>query len=713
MSEAVPTTVQPVTELLEKVRAYNPKLNEQLVIRAYEYGKQAHVGQFRRSGEPYFNHPVEVAKLLTEIHIDETSIVTALLHDTIEDTRVSFEDVAKEFGLEIAELVEGVTKLTNIQIGDSQSKEAENLRKLLLAMSKDVRVLLVKLADRLHNMRTIKSMPIEKQQKKAQETMDIFAPLAGRLGMQYLRDELEEAAFKVLNPKARASVLRKFVTLRGEETNLLKDIQDRIQSILDQAGISSKTMGREKSPYSVWRKLESKNIEFEHLTDIYGFRILTNEVEDCYRALGVVHTHFKVVPGRFKDYISQPKSNGYRSIHTSVSGFGGKRIEIQIRTRKMHIVAESGVAAHWSYKDGERVDNPYVVDPSGWLKQLNDGILSHDDDEFLENFRLEMYSDQVFVFSPKGAVVKLPKGATVLDFAYTIHTDLGNHAIGAIVNGRKRSLTSVLRNGQTVQIIRANESKPNPQWIDYVKTGRARSSIKRAFRTEKRKHDISLGRSIVDVALSLINKKITDKAVELAAKELNFASVDALLEAVGKAEISGKHVVAAIYPELANFSESDLDPVAIPPMIGQNPAFASRPCPSCIPIPGDRIVGLAKKGEGIEYHVIDCSELANAANDLTWVDLKWPTEREGAVYPSKIQVTMANDSGVLGRVCTIIGENHANIEQVEFAEKRPDVFNVIFELSVRDAEHVYHILKALSVDIAVTSAVRFRSDGSV
>ena len=699
------------------VRSYNPSCNIALIEKAYEFGKAAHDGQFRKSGEPYFNHPVEVAKLLTEIKIDDTSIITALLHDTIEDTGVGFADVEREFSLEIAELVNGVTKLTNLQLGAAQSAEVENLRKLLVAISKDVRVLLVKLADRLHNMRTIKSMKPEKQRQKARETMDIYAPLAGRMGMQFLREELEDLSFQVLNPTARESILRKFVKLRAEHGDVLPEILGDIREVFKKSGIDAVVTGREKRPHSIWRKIQNKGEGFERLSDIYGFRVITNNLDDCYRALGSVHTRWAAIPGRFKDFISQPKSNGYRSIHTTVTGRSGRRVEFQIRTHQMHVVAQSGIAAHWSYKDGAPVSNPYKVDPTGWLNQLNEGLIAHeDDDEFIEHFKLEMYHDQVFVFSPKGKVVSLPRGATAIDFAYAIHTNIGNHAVGALIDGQRMPLSTPLRNGQTIHITQADAARPQENWGQVAKTGRARAAIKRAFKTKKRDNDIELGRSIAEVSLSLINKNLTEKILAAAAQACGFANSDALLEALGRAEITGKRMIAELYPEFAKNLTYDTDPVALPPMIGQAPAYSSRPGQCCLPVPGDRIIGIAKKGHGILYHVADCHELSkfddveSRDDDSQWVDLKWPNDLAGAIYPSRILATMANDTGVLGRVCTIIGENHANIERVDFVDRRPDYYSMIIELSVRDVGHLSHIISALKLDNAVSEVIRHRQE---
>jgi len=395
-----------VETLIDHIRTYNPKTNATLIRQAYEYGKRMHDGQLRQSGEPYFTHPIEVAVLLAGQKLDDATIITALLHDTIEDTDATFKEVSELFGLETAQLIDGVTKLTNLELSSVQTKQAENFRKLLMAMSQDLRVLLVKLGDRLHNMRTIKHMKPEKQQGKARETMDIFAPLAGRMGMQWMRDELEDLAFKVLNPEARNSILRRFINLRDQSEDLIPSILKDIQALLSANSIEAKISGREKKPYSIWRKMEEKQQSFSRLSDIYGFRIITTNEEDAYRTLGAVHQRWTAVPGRFKDYISSPKSNGYRSIHTTVAGRDGKLVEIQIRTREMHEVAEVGIAAHWSYRDGRRTENRFSVDPVAWLSSLTSRIESDEDDheEFLEHVKLEMFADQVFCFTPKGDV---------------------------------------------------------------------------------------------------------------------------------------------------------------------------------------------------------------------------------------------------------------------------------------------------------------------
>ena len=454
--------------LADLVSKYNPKSNSAKIIEAYKYGQTKHEGQFRKSGEPYFTHPVSVAEILAEQRLDDATIITALLHDTIEDTGSTKQDIARLFSHEISELVDGVTKLTKIQLSSMETQEAENIRKLLMAIAQDIRVILVKLADRLHNMRTIKAMPRVKQQQKARETMDIFAPLAGRMGMQFIREDLEDLAFKVLNPKGRESIMRRFINLQKDAGNVIQRISGDMLAEFNKEDITAEVLGRAKKPYSMWRKMQEKELSFSRLSDIYGFRIICATEADCYRILGVIHRRWKAVPGRFKDYISQPKSNGYRSIHTTVSGRDGKQVEVQIRTRQMHDVAESGVAAHWSYRDGVRSENPFTVDPVQWITRLIDEFDSEEDHEvFLEAVKLEMYADKVFCFSPKGDVLTFPRGATPIDFAYAIHTRIGNSCVGAKVDGLRVPLWTKLRNGQSVEVITAQGAKPSTYLVGY------------------------------------------------------------------------------------------------------------------------------------------------------------------------------------------------------------------------------------------------------
>ncbi len=701
-----------VEDLIALVRNYNPRANADLIRLAYDYGRHMHEGQKRHSGEDYFTHPAAVAAILTEQRLDDATIITALLHDTIEDTKSTYVEIADKFGSEIAELVDGVTKLTNLQLSSTETKQSENFRKLFMAMSKDLRVILVKLADRLHNMRTIKSLPMEKQVRKARETMDIFAPLAGRMGMQWMREELEDLAFKVLNPEARSSIIRRFITLQKETGDVIHKITADLRIELEKEGVDADVFGRAKKPYSIWRKMQEKQLAFSRLSDIYGFRVICRSEADCYRILGAIHRRWRAVPGRFKDYISQPKSNGYRSIHTTVSGRDGKRVEIQIRTRQMHEVAEAGVAAHWSYRDGERARNPFAVDPAKWIASLTERFDNGEDhDEFLENVKLEMYSDQVFCFTPKGDVVQLPKGATPIDFAYSIHTRIGNSCVGAKVDGIRVPLWTRLKNGQSVEVITATGQRPQATWIDIVVTGRAKSAIRRSLREEDRERFVKLGQELARVAFEHIGRKATEKALRTAAKTLGLGDETEVLARLGSAELTAREVIEAIYPELA--TQQPVEEVdARRAVIGLTADQSFRRANCCQPVPGERIVGITYRGQGVVVHAIDCPALAEFEDQPgRWVDLNWHSGRHAPVYTVSFNTTIANDAGVLGRICTLIGEQKANISDLTFVDRKPDFYRLIVEVDIRDAEHLHMVLTALEAESDVAQIERYRDLG--
>jgi GTP diphosphokinase / guanosine-3',5'-bis(diphosphate) 3'-diphosphatase len=697
-----------VEDLIALVRNYNPKTNAELIRRAYDYGQKMHEGQKRHSGEDYFTHPVAVAAILTEQRLDDATIITALLHDTIEDTKSTYSEIESQFGEEIAELVDGVTKLTNLQLSSSETKQSENFRKLFMAMSKDLRVILVKLGDRLHNMRTIRSMPANKQAQKARETMDIFAPLAGRMGMQWMREELEDLSFKVLNPEARSSIIRRFITLQRETGDVINKITSDVKLELEKEDLDADVYGRAKKPYSIWRKMQEKQLAFSRLSDIYGFRVICQTEGDCYRILGAIHRRWRAVPGRFKDYISQPKTNGYRSIHTTVSGRDGKQVEVQIRTRQMHEVAEAGVAAHWSYRDGVRAQNPFAVDPARWIATLTERFDGGEDhDEFLENVKLEMYSDQVFCFTPKGDVVQLPKGATPIDFAYAIHTRIGNACVGAKVDGIRVPLWTRLKNGQSVEVITAAGQRPQATWIDIVVTGRAKSAIRRSLREEHRERFVKLGHELARVAFEHIGKKATDKALRTAAKTLGLADETEVLARLGSAELSARDVIAAIYPELATQPSEEIEGGLSVVGLAANQSFRRANC--CQPVPGERIVGITYRGQGLIIHAIDCPALAEFEEQpQRWVDLHWHSGRHAATNTVSLNLTIANGAGVLGRVCTVIGEQKANISDMTFVDRKPDFYRLIVEVDLRDAEHMHQVLTALEAETDVAQVERIR-----
>ena len=703
-----------VQDLVALVKAYNPNCDSARIADAYAFGARAHEGQFRKSGEPYFSHPISVAAILTEQRLDDASIITALLHDSIEDTEVTYSRIRRQFGTDIAKLVDGVTKLTNLELSSAETQQAENFRKLVMAMSEDVRVLLVKLADRLHNMRTIRAMSVDKQLRKARETMDIYAPLAGRMGMQSMREELEDLAFRVINPEGRSSILRRFINLRNETGDVIPQITDDICALLDKNDLQAEVMGREKKPFSIWRKMEDKKEGFSRLSDIYGFRIIVENESDCYRAIGLIHRRWRAVPGRFKDYISNPKSNGYRSIHTTVSGRKARRVEIQVRTQAMHQVAETGVAAHWSYKDGERFENPFAVDPFHWLHNLTERFEQSDNpNEFLEHVKLEMFQDQVFCFTPKGAVISLPRGATPLDFAYAVHTRVGDSCVGAKVDGQRVPLWHRLRNGQSVQIIRAEGQRPQSSWEDMAVTGKAKAAIRRALRREHRENNIRLGGEIARMAMERVGKRATQKAMLTAAKQMTAGDVDELLAQLGAAEVSGKMLIHVLYPELDVAPHPEESPPPNGGVIGLDQDQDGHQATCCRPLPGERIVGIAEKGLGVTIHKIDCDMLQRFEEQGgDWIDLRWPDGFGRAQHIAVLLVTLANDAGVLGRICTLIGEQNANISDILVTDRKPDFYRMVLEVEVRDIKHLLHVQTAIEADSDVTEVVRYRQTGA-
>ncbi|AXI52034.1 MULTISPECIES: RelA/SpoT family protein [Sulfitobacter] len=696
-------------DLIALVRAYNPKTNENQIRLAYEYGQQMHEGQFRHSGEPYFTHPVSVAAILTEQQLDDATIITALLHDTIEDTKASYSSVDEKFGHDVAELVDGVTKLTNLQLNSNETKQAENFRKLFMAMSKDLRVILVKLADRLHNMRTIKSMRPDKQIQKARETMDIYAPLAGRMGMQWMREELEDLAFRVLNPEGRQSIIRRFITLQRETGDVIQRITGDMRHELEKAGIEAEVFGRAKKPYSIWRKMQEKQQSFSRLSDIYGFRVITTSEDECYRALGTIHRRWRAVPGRFKDYISQPKTNGYRSIHTTVSGRDGKRVEVQIRTRQMHDVAESGVAAHWSYRDGVRSRNPFAVDPVKWVAQLTEQLDSEEDHEdFLEAVKLEMYADQVFCFTPKGEVVKLPRGATPIDFAYAIHTRIGSACVGAKIDGMRVPLWTRVKNGQSIEIITAQGQTPQATWLDIATTGKAKTAIRRSLRELDRARFVSLGRELARSAFEQMNKSATEKVLRTAARNLRLSSAEELLAQLGSAELTGQEVVQAVYPNLRPKPGEHVDRKRAVVGLEAGQSFDRSPC--CQALPGERIVGITFRGQGVKIHTIDCERLSHYEDQPErWLDLRWHDGPHPAIYGATLDLTIGNGAGVLGRICTLIGQSSANIADLEFLDRKPDFYRLLIYVELRDIAHLHSLIPMLEAESEVAEISRYRN----
>jgi GTP pyrophosphokinase len=705
------------TELVERVKAYDPDADEALLNRAYVYAMKAHGKQFRASGDPYFAHPLEVAAILTDLKLDVPTIVTALLHDTIEDTLVTYEDIRDNFGDEIANLVDGVTKLSQLELFSERTKQAENFRKLMLAMSNDIRLLLVKLADRLHNMRTLGFVEdAAKRRRIAQETVDIYAPLAGRIGMQNMREELEDLAFAELNHEARDSIVTRLARLDAASGERIGRIADQVKRRLAENGIEAWVYGRAKRPFSIWRKLKDKQLNFEQLSDIFGFRVIVKTPEDCYRALGVLHTSWQMVPERFKDFISTPKTNGYRSIHTTVIGPEKQRVEVQIRTQEMHDVAERGVAAHWRYREhvGDEGEEPALE----WLRDMVDLLEKGDSaEEFLEHSRLAMYQDQVFCFTPKGDLIALPRGATPIDFAYMVHTDLGNTCVGAKVNGVHVPLHTPLRNGDQVEIIRTKEQSPSPLWEQFVVTGRARAEIRRFLRHAQRDEHVKFGRNILKKIFADEGFELTEKAITEVAKKLRVAKAEDVYADVGRGALRAHEVLEAVFPELkqdperrrlAAFSEPRAKKSISIRGLTEGISYRLGQC--CHPLPGDRIAGLVTPGEGVVIHTIDCAELEKAQSSIDdWLDVTWGTHAaEGGPSIARVLVRVKNMPGSLGAVMTVIGNNGGNIFNMKVTNRNPLFFEFEVDIEVRDLAHLQNILGALRVNAAVESVDRVR-----
>jgi GTP pyrophosphokinase len=721
-------------ELVDRVRRYNPGTDEDLLNRAYVFAMKAHGQQKRASGDPYFSHPLEVAAILTELKLDDATIVAAMLHDTIEDTPVTRDQIDTLFGPEIGGLVDGLTKLNKLDFASRHAQQAENFRKLLLAIADDARVLLVKLADRLHNMRTLQFVPADKRARIAQDTLDIYAPLAGRMGMQSLRSELEDLSFRCLMPAAAELIANRLADLKTKNGPLIARIADELRDQFARRGIRVQVQGRQKQAYSIWRKMERNSISFEQLSDIYGFRILVDAVADCYAAVGVAHTTWPSVMGRFKDYVSTPKQNEYRSIHTTVIGPGSQRVELQIRTHDMHVIAEYGIAAHALYKDGRSA--PQVGESRAYhgLRQIIETLSGDDSDKFLEHTKLELFQDQVFCFTPKGRLIALPRGATAIDFAYAVHTDVGNSAVGAKINGRIAPLISLLRNGDEVQISRSASRTPPSAWESVVVTGRARAAIRRATREAAKAQYGGLGRQIVERAFERAGRKYSDAKLKSALPRLARTSIDDVFISVGRGELFSADVVRAIYPDFqeerkagpalapnesgwfglakaANLvfrvpGQSE-DGVA-PPLRGIDFDVPIRFAPKGGAVPGERIVGIRTPGVGITIYPIHSPALVEYDDKPEqWLDVRWDLDTaRKALYPTQILVTTLNEPGALGVVATTIGEAGANIDNVVFNPTGPDFREIRFDLEVSDIQHLNAVLAQLRGKSVVSKVER-------
>ena len=723
-------------ELVDRVRRYNPDADEDMLNRAYVYAMKAHGAQKRASGDPYLSHPLEVAAILTDLKLDDATIIAAVLHDTIEDTDATREEIDQIFGHEIAVLVDGLTKLKKLDLVTKPAEQAENFRKLLLAIADDVRVLLIKLADRLHNMRTIQHMPLAKRGRIAQETLDIYGPLAGRMGMQGLRTELEDLSFRALMPDAYGLIVARLEELKTRNGALILRIESELTDQFARRGIKVEVKGRQKQPYSIWRKMERHSIAFEQLSDIYGFRIIVDSVADCYAAVGVAHTTWPSVPGRYKDYISTPKQNDYRSIHTTVIGPGSQRVELQIRTHDMHEIAEYGIAAHALYKDmASSLEARRAGDSRAYrgLRQTIEALASDDSERFLEHTKLELFQDQVFCFTPNGRLIALPRGATAIDFAYAVHTDVGNSAVGAKINGRIAPLISELRNGDEVQIMRSDAQTPPAAWDSIVVTGRARAAIRRATREAAKTQYGGLGRQIIERAFEKAGHKFTESKLKGALKRLARASVDDVFIGVGRGEMFSGDVVRAIHPDFKEERQTGPTPSSMesgwfglnkganlvfrvpgvggddaPPLRGIDEKAPVRFAEMGGAVPGERIVGIRTPGQGITIYPIHSPALV-AYDDRPelWLDVRWDLDgAQKVLYPTQIRVTALNEPGALGIVATTIGETGANIDNIVLTPHAADFREMRIDLEVWDIKHLTAVLSALRAKSVVHKVER-------
>ena len=711
-------------ELVDRVTGYEPLANEDLLNRAYVFATQKHGDQKRASGDPYFSHPVEVAGILTNLRLDTSSIITALLHDTIEDTDATFGEIEGLFGREIADMVNGVTKMSLLELSSADAAQAENFRKLLVATASDIRILLVKLADRLHNMRTLHYIKAdEKRRRIAQETMDIYAPLAGRVGIQSFREELEDLSFAEINPQARQLVVDRLDELKSESGDMLEQIAYTFSSLIAEHGVTAQVYGRQKRPFSIWRKMQNKSISLEQLSDIFGYRVITDSEDECYRVLGILHRAYRHVPGRYKDYISTPKLNGYRSIHTTIIGPDNQRVEVQIRSSQMHDIAEKGVAAHWSYKDSDK-EHPDIdtIEPFNWLQdmvaQLARGQTA---EEFLENTKLELFTDQVFCFTPKGRLIALPRGATALDFAYAVHTEIGNSCIGVRINGLKLPTRTMLKNGDEIEIVRGDKTVPSENWLHYVRTGKARAAIRHSLRDREEADYLQLGRQMVTNLFAAEGLEASDELLERALGIMHIETLRALYIAVGRGDFAAVDVLLAAMPKrtarkrdrfagamrglIGRGKAALVGEQVIMPLRGELFGTAVTVAEACFPLPGDEIVGIMTRGKGIVVYPADAPELAGFEDTPErWVSMRW--EENNLLFASRLQLTTVNRTGSLSTITQTIADFDANITNLKLTQTNDDFCDLTVDVEVRDREHMEQLVAAIRGSRVVSEANR-------
>jgi guanosine-3',5'-bis(diphosphate) 3'-pyrophosphohydrolase len=698
--------------LIEELSAYLKPQDVEHVRVAIEFSRAAHLGQMRHSGDPYISHPIAVARILTPLHIDAQAIVAALLHDVVEDTEITGEQVAEKFGKPVAELVDGLSKLDKIQFETREDAQAENFRKMLMAMARDVRVILIKLADRLHNMRTLDSMAVDKRERIARETMEIYAPIANRLGLNDLHHELQDLSFKYLHPN-RYSVLSKALQVaRGNRREVVGKILDAIRQKLAEVGIQADVTGREKDIYSIYKKMQSKSLAFAEVLDIYGFRVLVNDFAACYVALGALHGLYKPIPGKFKDYIAIPKVNGYQSLHTTLFGPFGTPIEIQIRTHEMHRIAEAGVASHWLYKSGQESINDLHTKTHQWLQELLESLSqSSDSSEFLEHLKVDLFPDEVYVFTPKGRILALPRGATGVDFAYSVHTDIGNRCIAVKVNHELVPLRTELRNGDRVEVITAPNAKPNPAWLGYVATSKARSHIRHFLKTMQSGESAQLGERLLNQALNSLGIKPQDMDEARWNKLLKDTGVKSRQDILADIGL-GRRFNMVVARQLAQVGEAapgePLSHAVVTIQGTEGMAVQFAPC--CRPIPGDPIIGVIKSGQGLIVHTHDCPTLRRGRSSAEqWLDVAWD-KNINRPFDVSIKLLAANRRGVLAKVASAIAEAEANIENINFTHEG-EYTALHFTLEVNNRLHLANIMRSLRKIPEVVRIIRVKNAG--
>ena len=685
-----------VTQLLNKLETYLPPDQVDQVREAYEFGAQAHEGQKRLSGEPYIAHPVAVADLLADLHLDAQTIVAAILHDVIEDTPTAKAEIAEKFGTQVADLVDGVSKLDQIQFRSRAEAQAESFRKMLLAMVRDIRVIMVKLADRTHNMRTLGAMPPARRRAIARETLEIFAPIANRLGINSIKSELEELGFKSLYPGRYRIIEKALKKARGNQKQFIGKILENIQTSLKKANIAGRVEGREKHLYSVYQKMRRKSASLAEIVDVFGFRIVCDSIDTCYRVLDIVHGLYRPMPGRFKDYIAIPRINGYQSLHTTLFGPNGMPIEVQIRTEDMHRVAESGIAAHWQYKTGEAQGRAYSDHAHEWLKQLMEMQQGGNSEEFMESVKLDLFPDKVYVFTPKGDIRRLPRNSTAVDFAYDVHTVVGNHCVAAKIDRRLVPLRTPLRNGQTVEIITAKGATPNPAWVNFVVTAKARAAIRHYLKGLKHSEAIELGKRLLNQALSELSlslKKIDDEQLQQVVTDLGLEKPDQLFEQIGLGERLAPLVARRLLPTDATAPEplTKKDPLAIAGTEGLVVSYAR----CCFPIPNDPIMAYLSSGRGVVIHRESCGNLRSYRKQPDkWLSVSWQAGVD-RLYAVEVRVEVANRVGVLAALASDIAGTQTNIDHVSMLESDTDASTIIFELQVRDRKHLAKVIKSV------------------